>query len=428
MVPPPRHPEVAVRRLSTLLAASALVLAACAESPAPQAPTGLPQAFEVAPAACITIDAARALVRAIYPTGARQNEAQNALTTIRTRLNSGNIPGAREYALIFTREVLKDFYAGVLTGGQSSATQQNVRDLVNGVFCIVGLPQPDVSLDPDAVAGVVGPTSPTTTLVTPTAFAGITVPGGAAPQLSLITVRRLPDAPTPLLTPLDQYPAFYEFTATPPLPFNQDVLVGVCQVDDIPAGDYTRFRVGHNVGTGIEILPRQVAPFLDCTALLGSAPFYPGLKGYASRGLHWMKRAVLPTPAYAALGNCCLGGTTKTFSPFGAVDPLTILTLDTPFVISGPPGSSVSIPSLPRVFLKTPTGRGVPGVTVTFTLNAGSDATISGATRTTNPNGLAELGSWTLGTDNLPDTVFVNVTPLEGSTVQGNGGFYVATP
>src|SRR5690606_14538290 len=103
----------------------------------------------------------------------------------------------------------------------------NLRAFVNGLFCFTGMAQPNLTFSPDEAAGVVGPGSPTTTIVTATLYAGVQVPGGSAPDLTLIRIRRLPDAPAPLLTPLDQYPAFYEFEAFPPSTFSQDLTVGV---------------------------------------------------------------------------------------------------------------------------------------------------------------------------------------------------------
>ncbi|MBK8005070.1 MAG: hypothetical protein IPK12_14390 [Gemmatimonadetes bacterium] len=417
-----------MRRLLAAASASLVVLAACSDSATQTESPIVPHAFDVAPPApCPTIDQTRALLKELYAAGPRQAQLITALNTIRTRMAAGNQPGAQELVLLTTRSVIADFYAGVLIGGQGATTQAKTRGFINGLFCLAGLAQPNVSLDPDATAGVVGPTSPTTTLVTPTQFAGVQVPAGAAPKLTLIKVRRLPDAPTPLLTPLDQYQAFYEFEAFPPTTFPTDLTVGVCQADIFSPTDYARLRVAHNVGSQAVILPLVAAPFLDCTTLIGAAPFYPGLKGYASRGVHWMTNMVLPAPAYAmALGSCCIAGSTKSFSPFGAVDPLTVLTLDAPTTIPGAPGSSVPVNLLPRVFLKTPLGRPVPGATVTFTLNPGSDATIGGTSMATTSNGIAELGSWKLGTDGIPDTVYINVTPLANTTVQDNGQYYVA--
>lgn len=417
-----------MRRLLAAASASLVLLAACSDSATQSESPIVPRAFDVSPPApCPTVDQTRALLKELYASATRQAQLNTTINTIRSRMAAGNQPGAQELVLLTTRSVLADFYAGTLIGGQGASTQAKTRDFINGLFCLAGLPQPNVSLDPDATAGVVGPTSGTTTLVTPTQFAGVQVPGGAAPQLTLIKVRRLPDAPTPLFTPLDQYPAFYEFEAFPPTTFGTDLTVGVCQADIFSPTDYARLRVAHNVGTQAVILPLVAAPFLDCTTLIGAAPFYPGLKGYASRGLHWMTTMVLPAPAYAmALGSCCIAGSTKSFSPFGAVDPLTILTLDPPTTITGAPGSNVPVNLLPRVFLKTPLGRPVPGATVTFTLNAGSDATIGGTSMVTTANGIAELGSWKLGTDGNPDTVYINVTPLANTTVQDNGQYYVA--
>jgi hypothetical protein len=262
---------------------------------------------------------------------------------------------------------------------------------------------------------------------TETRFSGVDVPGGSVPQLTLVTITRLPDAPGPLRTPLDQFPAFYEFAASPPVRFNQDVVVGVCQAQSFDPSVYARFRLAHNVGTAVEILPRVDAPFLDCTALLGAAPFLPGWRGYAARGWHWLLGTALPPPAHAlTLGACCLGGSARSFSPFGAVDPLLVLDALNP-VLRVAPNTAIPPGDLPTVRLQTPNGNPVAGVTVTFALLPGSEGSISGAIQVTDQNGLARLGGWTVGPGQAPNAVSATVTPLPGTTVQGNGVIFEAS-
>jgi hypothetical protein len=60
---------------------------------------------------------------------------------------------------------------------------------------------------------------------------------------TLITIHRVPDFPGPLLTPLDQFPLYYEFNSSSGEEFNLDAVVGVCTI----APDFTRLRVAHNV-------------------------------------------------------------------------------------------------------------------------------------------------------------------------------------
>ncbi len=410
-----------MRRLLAAASASLVVLAACSDTATQTESPIVPHAFDVAPPApCPTIDQLRAMVPLLYSSATKQAQLQTTLNTLRTRMTTNKVAGARELALLTTRALLADYDASLLTGGQSTGTQANLRAFVNGLFCFTGMAQPNLTFSPDEAAGVVGPGSPTTTIVTATLYAGVQVPGGSAPDLTLIRIRRLPDAPAPLLTPLDQYPAFYEFEAFPPSTFSQDLTVGVCQADLFNPADYANLRVAHNVGAQAVILPLVTAPFLDCTTLLGAAPFYPGLKGYASSGWHWMTDMVLPTPAYAtALGSCCIAGSTKSFSPFGAVDIRLWTRPGSVGRFELPAGSVVPNDELPVVRVQTPLERPVPGVTVTFALAPSSDASLTGAVQVTDAQGRARLGGWTLGADNRPDTVYATVTPLPGTTTFG---------
>ena len=76
--------------------------------------------------------------------------------------------------------ILKEYWEGELNGGFSAATQQQVVDLVNGLLCWLGLPQNFslTNLGTDGAAAVVTPTSPDTTIVTGTKFAGTKVDSG----------------------------------------------------------------------------------------------------------------------------------------------------------------------------------------------------------------------------------------------------------
>ena len=424
-----------MRRKILALTLGALLLASCDQpannSSLPTAPFTGPQAN----ATCPGPQDAQGAIRSLYPVGPGLTSALAAYTILQDQLKpKGSITAAQNSAILLLQATLNLYYAGGTIGGKNTTSAGRVVNLATILFCQVGLPAPTItvpSLGDDGVVGVVGPTSPATTLVTTTKFAGLTVPAAAAPTLTIISVQRLPDFPGPLLTPLDQYPAFYEFTASPPVAFTQDLLVGACQVQDFTPPDFGRLKLAHNVGTAAVLLDRQTAPFLDCTGLIGMAPDFTGLRGYAQRGWHWagplVRDLFLPRPAYATmLGTCCLGGKTKSFSPFGAVDTLTILDAGTMNTISGTPGSSVPAGSLPRVTLLTPTLKPIAGVTVTFSVPAGSQGTITGAIQVTDASGRATLGGWTLGASLGRDSVIATATPITGTAVQSNGRLFVA--
>lgn len=336
---------------------------------------------------------------------------------------------AQDLMFSLAQYILDRYRLGQLKGGQSAATQEKVIAVIKGLYCLVGLPEPNLSslaLGADGAAVVVQPSATdTTTVVTDTRFAGVKIPPGAVTTPTLVTISRLPDFPGPLNTVLDQYPAFYEYTSSSSAAFETEVIVGTCQVQDFTPPDYSRLVMAHNVGNGVELLPRADAPFLDCTDLLSMQDPANGWFRYVSRGWRSFEplaaRLFLPAKAYAAaVGTCCLGGSSKSFSPFGAVDPLTQASAISPTELVGLAGSAVPAGLLPSLRVLTPQDRAVPGLTVTFSVPAGSEGSVSGATQTTNQDGVATLGGWILGAGSVPDQVVATVTPLAGSTVENN--------
>jgi hypothetical protein len=208
--------------------------------------------------------------------------------------------------------------------------------------------------------------------------------------------------------------------------FLQDVTIGICQVDDPPPLDFSRLKVGHNLGEGgFELLPRVNATFLNpvvCNDLVGSVNRGAGVLNLVMRSMtRFANSVLLPEYAHAgALGACCLGGTVKTFSPFGAVDTVVNVTAVSPTSIVGEPGSYVPNGLLPSVRVLTPAGVPVEGLTVTFSVHVGSGDSIHSPNQVTDANGVATVGAWFLTLPG-PDTVIATVTPPHpGSGVQGS--------
>ncbi len=137
--------------------------------------------------------------------------------------------------------VLKAFYAGKLNGGKSATTFDNVLQLIRTLYCYVGLTPPNfpsTTNGQDVAVGVVFPNSPKTTIATPSAHGAVTVQR-ARRRLRLRSWSGACRIPGPLLTSLNQYPLFFEFsgtTATGAVVFNQNVTVGVCPVAATPQG------------------------------------------------------------------------------------------------------------------------------------------------------------------------------------------------
>jgi hypothetical protein len=316
--------------------------------------------------------------------------------------------------------ILKQYFAGKLNGGFSLSTQNQVVTLVNGLLCWLGLPQNFTlsSLGSDGAAAVVSPTTPDTTIVTGSKQAGAQVDSGSVTQPVLLTIRRLPDTPGPLLTQLDQYPIYYQFTVTPDTgSFTLPVTVGVCLANNVspPPPDTTRLRVAHNVAPdtmgSIEILPLVPAPFLDCTnaTIIGLRSANP-LVNLALGAWRTTRSALTslfsPEPLMAAATGG-VGGTVKNFSPFGLVDTLVVMTPNSPASQQAPIGSAVQAPS---VRLTTPAGHHYSGLAVSFALTAGG-GTLTGLSATTDTTGIATSGSWTLGLTPGPNTVTATATP-----------------
>jgi hypothetical protein len=308
-----------------------------------------------------------------------------------------DVPGAQVLAAEIVNLTIGLFKSGGLKNPTDPNLPQNVLTFGNGILELVGLP-PGLTLaalDPDGAAAVITPESPNTTVLTETKFSGVQVNTGQVPQTTLITVTRLPNSPPPLLTPLAQFPFFYEFTSSPEVQFTSEVVVGVCQPNGIFIPDPSRLRLAHNIAPftagSIEILPLVNAPFLDCTlAQLSSAGFAaPVLKGLLAQ--------MTPTPLYATVALTGLGGTAKKFSPFGAVDNQATLDDRSPLNQTGiVAGKPVPTTKLPKVLLRNALGVPMSGVTVVFSVIQGGGS-VTGGTQVTNANGIAKVGSWTTG-------------------------------
>ena len=320
--------------------------------------------------------------------------------------------------------ILGKYSSGQTTGGQSAANAAKVTSIINQMFCYAGIDATLPGLGPDDGAGLYGPNSPATLITTGNKQGGVSLPpgNGNVTAQTLITIHRVPDFPGPLLTPLDQFPLYYEFNSSTGEQFNLDAVVGVCTI----APDFTRLRVAHNVPeptpNTIEILPLAAAPFLDCSNASLSLGPNPSLREFANWGLGRVGMALqsvlMPARLSAAsvLGTGGLAGTAKKFSPFGTVDTLGFETGAAP--TSGqnaPEGGTVTTP--PAVKVKTPLGVGMKGITVTFSVTggggtltpAGGGSPSSTVIATTDDTGYVATGSWTLGTGT--NTVTAAATP-----------------
>jgi hypothetical protein len=420
-----------------------LVLAGCSDSPTEVSPSELkpvPSEASIA-AGCVPAPTAASLltmINGLLPRSPLRTSLIALVGSLPPRFQDRIKTAVRRLIFPIQDLVLKSFYAGRLTGGTSVATYNKVLRFIEALYCYVGLTPPvfpGTTGGEDIVVAVLFSNSPTTTVVVPSKHAAVTVPTGAVPTGGVtIVVRKLDDGPPgPLLTTLDQYPFFYEFTgttATGPVTFNLDVLAGICPRDDLGEID-NDLRLAHNVGLNfgdVEVLPRPAGavPGLDCANLpppLTSAGTSSGLFAWGgwSRALTPLGRALLPEPLHAAtlaLATLGVGGTTKKFSPFGIVD-ITSNPANLDFSPgAGTFGSLTALPggtaTAPSVLLRSQQGHPIPNWPVTFTVTAGG-GTINGGvgpiTVTTGLNGVASLTSWNLGVAGV-NTVSATPTPV----------------
>jgi hypothetical protein len=400
--------------LGVLLVAT-LAFAACGEPSdhalgpqVPAQPARPPLAADLAP--CPTATGVDSQITALF-SGGNQTAALSKFANIVALLDS-TPPGedtatAQSHTLDLIGFTLQKYEAGTLNGGFSNDTQAQVVRLINGLLCFSGLPQGFSigDLGSDGAWAILSSSTPDTTVTTGNLHAGLQVDSGSVTQTVLVTITRLPDSPGPLATQLDQYPLFYEFNVTPKVPFALPVLVGACQSQTLPDSVVQRLRIAHNVTTdSIQILPYAYAPFLDCTSV--SLRSTNPLANLAMAGWHALTSLIGPAPLLAAAGG--VGGTAKTFSPFGAVDTLLVMTPNSDTTQRYPVGDTV--PSAPSVKVATPKGHPYDGLGVTFAVTGGG-GTLTGGTTTTDASGVATVGTWALGSAAGLNTVTATGTP-----------------
>jgi hypothetical protein len=418
----------------------ALLVVACSDQPTAPAerPTTPPApSFSVACADPPSTTCIQGLIDALFRPGDNLKSANSFWNNIQTKVKQGTpkaLADARAKATDLVNLGLKNFYANKLIGGMSAATGENLIALADAAYRFAGVTTNAPSIPPgaltaDGAAAIITPGSPTTLVITGTKQAGILIPAGAAPTTTLVSIVRLPDSPGPLRTSLDQFPLFYHFASSPEVTFNVDVTGGICQSQTFDAETFAQLRLAHNVfpfGFGdVEILPRVNAPFLDCSNLAVGTLEHGGLIGFASAGWNFLGRTVGPVATAillpdelhaAALETCCLGGTLKKFSEFGAVDPGSnpasldynpdAATFDD---LSAPAGTAVT--PAPSVVVKSQNGTPIANVPVEFAVGEGGGTVNGGSTATvfTDANGVATVTTWTLGI--IAGTYTLTATP-----------------
>lgn len=310
---------------------------------------------------------------------------------------------------------------GNLIPRTNPTTAVRLSNVIDAILCIVGLQPAGADLGPNTGIGVVPANNPEEVIIrTPLGTAGLLVPPNFAPDRDVndnlipgVVVTVTGNLTTPLTTPLDQYGQTVELTASQEVVWREGgVTVALCVTiqDVIFDNVFSRLRVGHQGGLGpffglIEILPQADGD--DVNAVVGTCgavvPFRMGFGGLRSL----VEQVLLPAPLHAAVvadkaGG--VGGTTKRFSPFRAVDPeLELLAL--PTSTEGTAWAEVAQP--PSVLIRTQTLQTpIPGIDVVFAVPDGP-GTIDPGLVTTDEDGVAATDSWVLG----PGTNTVTATP-----------------
>ncbi|MFN2317117.1 MAG: RCC1 domain-containing protein [Gemmatimonadales bacterium] len=320
-------------RLTWLCAAAVpLLLAACAESP-PTQPSTLVPTLAIGPAPEAQINR---LINTLFPP--REKGAWfSAFARVKHAVASGDDDLAHTVAMDFIRTLL-EAHSGVLPPGTATA----LRDLVNMVATFVGLPAPLQGANPfagDGAVAVVGTAGGQ--VIASSGFGGVTIPAGALPGEVILVIERLPNGSTPgagpLPTSLRQLPLYYRVSSVPEVShLAVPVTVGICQLEvGEPFGPATQAEANRlqlalpDAGdpSGVMLLPRVAAPFLDCDGVtLTAASFESGDRSTVGKALEMVRQGGVgllglfrPSAAHAIHGG--LGGTTSAFGPFGAVVP-----------------------------------------------------------------------------------------------------------
>ncbi len=322
------------------LAGAAVIAGACDadHEPLPSAPRFAKTSPPPAPSAT----SINTLITQLFPPPGLLTAAQSQFTNVQRVLAQGNVADAQAKAIALAGFALQKYSTHQLIGNQSAATRTKLQSFIDQLFQFVGLGPasiPPGALGPDGAVAVVGPAGGR--VVTGSQLAGVDFPIGALPQSVIVTISRSANQSDPLPTVLQQFPLFYDFKTFPEVPqFGQLATVGVCVLDDAvsEAGvDPANLRLAHPLHsdpTAIEILPPVAQNLVDptlCQNALVPVGLVPGaMTGLASASttiggdLFWLMMGA-PRDLHASESRRMmmpggLGGGTKSFSTFGAVD------------------------------------------------------------------------------------------------------------
>lgn len=283
------------------------------------------------------------------------------------------------------------------------------------------------------------------TVVTPTGFAGVSVPEGALDAPVVISVERVDVTAEPCLpTDMMQAEGCYRYDTDPALSevqssgldeFNEDVVVGICIDPDVMLlpehHEYALHKYDPDQpALGLVELTSAAVDYLDCAEFSALALAERGpLMQLAHAG--WERIAPLARllgPREVRALNRGFGGLTKSFSQIGWARALTF-TVVAGDGQSGGAGSRLPVDPVVRVTAahwdpeEHEEAPPVQGIEVTFTFTDAA-ANVTVATDTSDADGIASV-PWTLGAGSGTNTLTVSgatrgvVTLQAASVVNG---------
>ena len=231
------------------------------------------------------------------------------------------------------------------------------------------------------------------TIVSNNQLAGTFIPAGALSQPVTVTIVQNPSGrciPAPFALP--EFEDCYDFFTDPgPNQFNVPVTVAMCiDRESVPSTAVHQLQLFQfDVGLPVRALQNVPARFLPCNGESSVGSRGSGVKGFLAR----LWRAVTPRPLFAShLG---VGGSAGSYSTFtwSFVPEIVTNSINPQLGAVGTP-----VLSAPTVLLRDTTAAHNPvaGVTVRFTVEGGG--TIVRDSVVTGSDGLASVGTWTLGT------------------------------
>lgn len=303
----------------------------CSDSPAPGTPVSLDPRT-----ANVELETVEGLIVALFPKG-NENAALSRWASVEKALGKGDTKIANRHMTQLADFAIKSQGQNRLDdpdGAGSMTVDSGVLKLISLMFGRVypGQPAPPANLAGDFVVAVVDGSRQT--VVTPTHFAGVEFPAGAAAEPFVLVVKQntneMSSEPCdgPLDTSLCQYPKFYSFDPFPHVTLTRQATFGVCvevSGDRAPSKAVDdRLRLAHDAPPGspragyqyvpgrfrgIEILPYVQTRFLECHPKRGA------LVGF-------LETLLLPKKAWAIdMGG---GGQSDAFSNFNVVDPVPV--------------------------------------------------------------------------------------------------------